>query len=190
MPIKILIVDDHEVVRIGLATVLRSQPDFMVLEAATAQEALEQVAIHKPNVVVLDIRLPDMSGIEVCREICARAMETRVLMLTAYGEEEAVYGSILAGAAGFLQKDVNSAYLIEAVRGIGRGKSLLDLSTTEKLLRRLRSGAPDNPKDVLTGREQEVLLLMVEGKNNKEIAEKLFLSENTVKIYSHQQYLE
>jgi len=123
MAIRVLVVDDHEVVRIGLCTVLRNQADFEVVgEAATGNEALVKVANCQPDVVVLDVRLPDTSGIEVCREIVARFPQTRILMLTTYGEDEAIYASILAGASGFILKDINVASFVEAIRAVSQGK--------------------------------------------------------------------
>ena len=182
MAIRVLVVDDHEVVRIGLCTVLRNQADFEVVgEAATGNEALVKVANCQPDVVVLDVRLPDTSGIEVCREIVARFPQTRILMLTTYGEDEAIYASILAGASGFILKDINVASFVEAIRAVSQGKCLLDQTVTAKLLQRLRGEALDNLEETLTPREHEILLIMADGKNNREIAERLFLCDSTVK---------
>ncbi|KLU60884.1 transcriptional regulatory protein DevR (DosR) [Peptococcaceae bacterium CEB3] len=180
--IKILIVDDHEVVRIGLKTALASEQDFQIIgEAATGQAALDFVREQKPDVVVLDVRLPDISGIEVCREIRSHYDNVHILMLTNYGEDESVYAAVLAGASAFLLKDINLSSLIETIHAIHTGKVLLDLPVVSRLLTHLQPENNPKVKSALTPREQEILKLMAQGKTNKEIAATLILSESTVK---------
>jgi two-component system, NarL family, response regulator DevR len=185
-PLRILVVDDHEVVRQGLVSLLDRRPGFeVVAQAGTVAESITQSARYEPDLVIMDVRLPDGSGIEACREIRATRPETRVVMLTSYPDEEAVLSAIIAGASGYLLKQIRGRDLVSALESVGRGESLLDSAVTEKVLervRRLASGSSDELAD-LTGQERKILLLVAEGKTNKEIATDVFLSDKTVKNY-------
>jgi DNA-binding NarL/FixJ family response regulator len=186
-PLRLLVVDDHEIVRQGLVALLARRPNFQVVaEAATAAESIELARRFRPDLIVMDVRLPDGSGIEACREIRAEMPETRVVILTSYPDEEAVFSAIIAGASGYLLKQVRGRDLVAALEAVGRGESLLDPAVTEKVLDRVRriatSGATDELAQ-LTGQEQKILLLVAEGKTNKEIATEVFLSDKTVKNY-------
>ena len=185
--LRLLIVDDHEVVRQGLVAMLGRRPNFQVVaEAGSAAESLDMARRFRPDLVVMDVRLPDGSGIEACREIRDELPETRVVILTSYPDEEAVFSAIIAGASGYLLKQVRGRDLVAALEAVGRGESLLDPAVTEKVLERVRriatSGASDELAQ-LTAQEQKILLLVAEGKTNKEIAGDVFLSDKTVKNY-------
>ncbi len=184
---RLLVVDDHEVVRQGLVAMLQRRPGFQVVaEAATAAEAVEMARRYQPDLVVMDVRLPDGSGIEACREIRAEMPGTRVVILTSYPDEEAVFSAIVAGASGYLLKQVRGRDLVAALESVGRGESLLDPAVTEKVLERVRRIATGGATDELaqlTAQEQKILLLVAEGKTNKEIATEVFLSDKTVKNY-------
>jgi two-component system response regulator DevR len=186
-PLTLLIVDDHEVVRQGLAALLGRRPEFhVVAEAGTVAEAVAAARRFRPNLVVMDVRLPDGSGIEACREIRAEMPETRVVMLTSYPDEDAVLSAIIAGASGYLLKQVRARDLVAALEAVGRGESLLDPAVTGRVLDRVRRIATsDQPDELaqLTSQEQKILLLVAEGKTNKEIASEVFLSDKTVKNY-------
>jgi DNA-binding NarL/FixJ family response regulator len=185
--LTIVVVDDHEVVREGLASMLDRRPNFQVVgEAGTATEALEVVRRFHPDLVVMDVRLPDGSGIEACREIRAELPDTRVVMLTSYPDEEAVLAAIIAGASGYLLKQVRARDLVAALETVGNGGSLLDPGVTGKVLERMRRiAASDQPDELaaLTQQERKILALVAEGKTNKEIASEVFLSDKTVKNY-------
>jgi two-component system response regulator DevR len=184
---RLLIVDDHEVVREGLVAMLDRRPGFQVVaEAATVAEAIEMAHKFVPDLVVMDVRLPDGSGIEACREIRAEFPQTKVVILTSYPDEEAVFSAIVAGASGYLLKQVRARDLVAALEAVGRGESLLDPAVTEKVLERVRRIATGGETDdlaKLTSQEQKILLLVAEGKTNKEIAADVFLSDKTVKNY-------
>jgi DNA-binding NarL/FixJ family response regulator len=184
---RLLVVDDHEVVRQGLVAMLGRRPGFQVVaEAGTVAEAIEMARRHQPDLVVMDVRLPDGSGIEACREIRAEMPQIRVVMLTSYPDEEAVFSAIVAGASGYLLKQVRGRDLVAALEAVGRGESLLDPAVTEKVLERVRRIATGGATDELaqlTAQEQKILLLVAEGKTNKEIAAEVFLSDKTVKNY-------
>jgi two-component system, NarL family, response regulator DevR len=186
-PLRLLVVDDHEVVRQGLAALLGRREGFQVVaEAGSVEEALAAVERFAPDLVIMDIRLPDGSGIEACREIRAEHPEIRVVMLTSYPDEEAVLSAIVAGASGYLLKQVRARDLVAALEAVGRGESLLDPAVTEKVLERVRRIATSAYTDEfaqLTSQEQKILLLVAEGKTNKEIAAEVFLSDKTVKNY-------
>src|ERR1700675_3721277 len=186
-PLRLLIVDDHEVVRQGLVALLDRRQGFeVVAEAGTAAEAVEQARRYEPDIVIMDVRLPDGSGAEACREIRAERPATRVVMLTSYPDEEAVLSAIVAGASGYLLKQVRARDLVSAIEAVGRGESLLDPAVTEKVLERVRriaTGAGADDLAALTTQEQKILLLVGEGKTNKEIASEVFLSDKTVKNY-------
>ena len=186
-PLSLLIVDDHEVVRQGLAALLGRRAAFhVVAEAGTVAEAIAAARKFKPDLVVMDVRLPDGSGIEACREIRAEMPGTRVVMLTSYPDEDAVLSAIIAGASGYLLKQVRARDLVAALETVGRGESLLDPAVTGRVLERIRRIATaDQPDELaqLTSQEQKILLLVAEGKTNKEIAAEVFLSDKTVKNY-------
>ncbi|KKM10799.1 LuxR family transcriptional regulator [Clostridiales bacterium PH28_bin88] len=182
--IKLLIVDDHEVVRLGLRYLFEQHGHFSVVgEAQSAVEALAKVETCRPDVVIMDIRLPRGSGIDACREITTRYHDTQVVMLTSYGDEETVLESIMAGAKGYVLKDVGNDELIRAVEAAGRGESLLDPMITAKLLEHLRRVPRGNQDTVLTKQERKVLALIAEGRTNREIAKTIYLSEKTVRNY-------
>lgn len=182
---RVLLVDDHEVVRRGVKAVLDAEPDLEVVgEAGSAEEALRRVGFDSPDVVVLDVRLPDRSGIEACRDIRSHFPEVNVLMLTSFADEEALMAAILAGASGYLLKRIDTAALVDAVRRVGSGESLLDPDMVPKLFRRLRDGEPDDPLLAkLSDQERKILDLIAAGMTNREIAEHMFLAEKTVKNY-------
>jgi two-component system, NarL family, response regulator DevR len=187
MTYRILVVDDHEVVRLGLRALLSNQPDFYVVdEAGSADEALEKALLHRPEVVVLDIRMPGKSGIELCRELKERLPDTQVLMLTSYAEDEMLFDAISAGAAGYVLKQGGGEELVRAVRRVAEGDALLDPAVTQRVLARVREATRKEHaaafKD-LTEQELRVLGLVSEGLTNKEIAKELFLGEGTVRNY-------
>ena len=185
--LTLVVVDDHEVVRQGLVALLDRRAGFQVVaEAATAAEAVDQTRRFQPDIVIMDVRLPDGSGIEACREIRAELPGTRVVMLTSFPDEEAVLSAIVAGASGYLLKQVRARDLVAALEAVGRGESLLDPAVTEKVLERVRRIATGTYIDELAGltaQEQKILALVAEGKTNKEIAAEVFLSDKTVKNY-------
>jgi DNA-binding NarL/FixJ family response regulator len=184
--VRILIVDDHEVVRMGLRTLLEKRPGFLVVgEAGTAEESVEAAAQSQPDVVVMDIRLPDGSGVDACREIRDQRPETQVIMLTSYADDEALYGSIMAGASGYLLKQTRGQSLSDAIERVARGESLLDPAVTNKVLDRMRQLARGETDELamLTEQERRILELIAEGKTNKEIAKDVYLSDKTVKNY-------
>lgn len=184
--VRIMLVDDHEVVRAGLRTLLERRPGFAIVsEAADGPEAVDIALQSKPDVIVMDIRLPTMSGIEACRAIRNELPETKVIMLTSYADDEAVYGSIMAGAAGYLLKQTRGQDLTGAIERVAHGESLLDPSVTEKVLARMRSLAQGEHDDLsaLSPQERKILAAIATGKTNKEIAEEVFLSDKTVKNY-------
>ncbi len=184
---KILLVDDHEVVRLGLKTLLSRNPQFQVVaEASNASEALDRVARYKPDVVVMDIRLPGKSGIEATREIVQKYPDTKVIMLTSYAEDDLLFDAISAGASGYVLKQVGSNDLVRALETIGRGESLLDPALTQKVFQRVREAsrkAEDEAFAALSDQELKILSLVARGKTNKEIADTIFLSEKTVRNY-------
>ena len=182
---RILLVDDHEVVRRGLKALLETEDDLKVVgEAGNVTEAIRRTGFDSPEVVVMDVRLPDGSGIEACREILSTFPEVKVLILTSYADEEALMSAILAGASGYLLKRIDSKVLVDSVRRVGRGESLLDEEMVSKLFKRLRGGKPSDPLlGKLSEQEGKILDLMTAGKTNRQIAEDMFLAEKTVKNY-------
>ena len=186
-PLRILVVDDHEIVRQGLVSLLERREGFQVVaQAGTVAEATENARKYQPDLVVMDVRLPDGSGIEACREIRAEFPATRIIILTSYPDEEAVFAAIVAGASGYLLKQIRGRDLVAALESVGRGESLLDPAVTEKVLdrvRRIASGTYTDELAQLTRQEQKILLLIAEGKTNKQIASEIFLSDKTVKNY-------
>ncbi|MFE0022130.1 response regulator [Amycolatopsis sp. NPDC059021] len=183
MPIQVLLVDDHELVRRGLRDLLGDEPDIeVVAEAGGVDEALA-VAMHvEPDVAVVDVRLGDGDGITLCRELRSKPNAPQCLMLTAFDDEEAMVGAIMAGASGYLLKQVRGQDVVNAVREVAAGRSLLDPVTTARVLDKLRH-PPTDDLDTLTERERDVLELIGQGLSNREIAERLFLAEKTVKNY-------
>lgn len=185
--IGVLLVDDHEVVRVGLRSLLNREPHLEVVgEAATAESAVAETLRLHPDVVVLDVRLPDRSGVEACREIRSAAPGTHVIMLTSYADEEAVLASIIAGASGYLLKQIGGQELVRAIEAVAAGRSLLDPAVTQTVLAKVQQlAAARQPDGVaqLSAQEQKVLALVAQGKTNKEIAVALGLSDKTVKNY-------
>jgi two-component system, NarL family, response regulator DevR len=184
---RIMIVDDHDVVREGLLALLKRRDGFEVAgQASTVEEAIAEAARTKPDVIVMDVRLPDGSGIEACRAIRESRPETKILMLTSYADDEAVLASILAGASGYLLKQTRGRDLAEAIAAVARGESLLDAAVTQKVLERVRGADrrhADDPLNALNAQEQKILHLIAEGKTNKQIGDEVFLSDKTVKNY-------
>jgi DNA-binding NarL/FixJ family response regulator len=184
---RILIVDDHEVVREGLRALLSRREGFEVVgQAGSAAEAVAEAAKMQPDIIVMDVRLPDGSGIEACREVREARPQTRVIMLTSYADDDAVMASILAGASGYVLKQTRGSALADAISAVARGESLLDPAVTQKVLERVRAASErkaDDPLDVLTEQERKILVLIAEGKTNKEIGEEIYLSDKTVKNY-------
>jgi len=180
---RLMIVDDHEVVRMGLRAALDGEPDFSVVaEAASGKEAIEQARAQRPDIVLMDVRMDGMDGVEACREVRSELPETRVLMLTSFAEEETVAAALLAGASGYVLKNVARSRLLEALRAVARGDSLLDSKVTRGVVERLIAAhSAPGEDDELTTREREVLVLIAEGATNKEIAAKLVVSENTAR---------
>jgi two-component system response regulator DevR len=185
--VRLLVVDDHEVVRQGLVSLLDRRSGFeVVAQAGSVAESIALAARYEPDLVIMDVRLPDGSGIEACREIRAARPETRVIMLTSYPDEEAVLSAIIAGASGYLLKQIRGRDLVSALEAVGRGESLLDSAVTEKVLERVRrvaSGSATDDLAELTAQERKILLLVAAGMTNKEIAGEVFLSDKTVKNY-------
>jgi two-component system response regulator DevR len=184
---RVLLVDDHEVVRLGLKALLERHPQFEIIgEAASAREALEQVATNHPDVVVMDIRLPGTSGIEACEEITTRFPETHVLMLTSYAEDEMLFSAIRAGASGYVLKQIGGEELVHALEAVARGEALLDPAVTQRVFQEVRRAVKEEEASAfahLSQQERHVLLLVSEGKTNREIAKALFLGEGTVRNY-------
>ncbi len=182
---RIFLLDDHEIVRRGLRELLEAEGDLEVIgEAGTAEEALRRVPSLAPDVAVLDVRLPDGDGVEVCREIRSRQPEVRCLMLTSYADDEALFDAIMAGASGYVLKQVRGNELVDAVRTVASGQSLLDPGVTAQVLERLRGGTMgDSRLESLTDQERRILDLLAEGLTNREIAERMYLAEKTVKNY-------
>jgi two-component system response regulator DevR len=182
-----MLVDDHEVVRAGIRALIQSTDDIVVTaEAASVREAIDEADRARPDVVVMDVRLADGSGIEATREIRARHPKTRVVMLTSFADDEALFASIMAGASGYVLKQVKGNELLRAIRLVGKGESLLDPAVTNAVLERLRKGKhllKDEKLARLSPQEERILALVSEGKTNREIGEELHLAEKTVKNY-------
>lgn len=185
-PIRVFLLDDHEVVRRGVHDLLNDEPDITVVgEAGTVEQALARVPALRPHVAVLDVRLPDGDGVSVCRELRSRMPELACLMLTSFDDEEALLDSIMAGASGYVLKQIQGSDLVSAVRTVAAGQSLLDPSATTRLMARLRQDQqPEEKPDALPGlteREREILALIGEGLTNRQIGQRLYLAEKTVK---------
>jgi two-component system response regulator DevR len=183
--VRVFLLDDHEIVRRGIADLISAEPDITVVgEAGTAAEALVRIPAVQPDVALLDARLPDGSGIDVCRDIRSALPATRCLILTSYDDNDAIFAAVMAGAAGYLLKEIRGSSLVDAIRQVAAGRSLLDPSVTERLLARLRDGEPSDARLAsLTDREREILILIADGMTNRQIGEHLFLAEKTVKNY-------
>ena len=183
--IRVFLLDDHEMVRTGVRDTLEDTGDFIVVgEAATAAEAMHRIPATMPDVAVLDVRLPDGNGVEVCRDVRALMPNLGCLMLTSFSDDDAVFDAIMAGASGYLLKQIGSAALIDAVRRVAAGQSLLDPAVTAKVLDRIRNGDDDaNVLDKLTPQERLILDGIGRGLTNRQIGEELFLAEKTVKNY-------
>jgi len=186
--IRVFVLDDHEVVRRGVRDLLEEEGDIEVVgEAALAADALTRLPVVEPDVAILDARLPDGSGIDVCRSIRASHPDIAVVILTAYDDDEALFAAIMAGAAGYFSKQARGSELVRAVRMVASGTSLLDPASTQKVLTRIREGEPPaDPLDELTPQESRILELIGEGMTNRQIADEMFLAEKTVKNYVSQ----
>jgi two-component system, NarL family, response regulator DevR len=186
-PLRVLLVDDHEVVRDGVKVLLQATEDIIVTaEASSVREAVDEADRARPDVVVMDVRLADGSGIEATREIRARHPKTAVIMLTSFADDEALFASIMAGASGYVLKQVKGGELVRAIRTVGKGESLLDPAVTSAVLDRLRKGKhllKDEKLARLSPQEERILSLVADGKTNREIGEELHLAEKTVKNY-------
>jgi DNA-binding NarL/FixJ family response regulator len=183
-PIKVFLLDDHEVVRRGVAALLEAEPDIEIVgEAGTAEQALARVPALRPDVAVLDVRLPDGDGVTVCRELRSRMPELACLMLTSFADEQALFDAVMAGASGYVLKQIHGSDLVGAVRTVAAGESLLDPHSTAQMLRRLRTRPAKDPLADLTDQERRILELIGDGLTNRQIGERLFLAEKTVKNY-------
>jgi DNA-binding NarL/FixJ family response regulator len=185
-PVRVFLVDDHEMVRRGVRDMLESAGDLVVVgEAATAAEALARMPAAKADVAVLDVRLPDGDGVGLCRDLRSSDPSLACLMLTSFADDDALFGAVMAGAAGYVLKQIGGADLVAAVRVVAAGGSLLDPSTTTRMLERLRrqDSAAVDPLAVLTEQERRILELIAEGLTNRQIGQRLFLAEKTVKNY-------
>jgi two-component system response regulator DevR len=181
---RVFLLDDHEVVRRGLRELLEAADVVVCGEAGNAAEALARIPPTKPDVAVLDVRLPDGNGVEVCREIRSRHPEIQCVMLTSFSDDEALFQAIMAGAAGYLLKEIKGTDLVDAIRRVADGQSLLDPAVTTRVLDRLRDGPPKDARlERLTGQERKILDLIAEGLTNRQIAERVHLAEKTVKNY-------
>jgi two-component system response regulator DevR len=183
--IRVFLLDDHEIVRRGIAELIGLQSDLEVVgEAGTAAEAIIRITASQPDVAILDVRLPDGNGIEVCREVRSLFPNIHVLMLTSYSDDEALFNAIMAGASGYVLKEIRGTDLITAIRQVAAGQSLLDPSVTERVLERLRSGNKEKDElSGLTGQEKTILNLIGEGMTNRQIGEQMHLAEKTIKNY-------
>ena len=183
--IRVFLLDDHEIVRRGVRDLLETAGDIEVVgEASTAAEALARVPATKPDVAVLDVRLPDGNGVEVCRELRSANADLHCLMLTSFADDEALFDAIMAGASGYVLKEVRANDLVDSVRKVAAGESLIDSRLAAKVFDRLREPPPEDPLTAtLTGQERRILELLAEGLTNRQIADEMFLAEKTVKNY-------
>ena len=179
------LLDDHEIVRAGLRSLFETDDEFVVVgEAATAAEALDRIPATRPHVAILDVRLPDGSGIEVCRDIRSHTPEIACVMLTSYADDEALVAAVMAGAAGYVLKQVGAVSLVEDVRRVADGQSLMDPALIQRLLEKIRRGSEEDPLLAsLTPQERRILDLVADGQTNRQIANELYLAEKTVKNY-------
>jgi two-component system response regulator DevR len=183
--IRVFLVDDHELVRRGIAGLLDAEPDIEIVgEASTAAQARARILATQPDVAVLDVRLPDGSGIDVCRDIRSLNPDIHCLILTAYDDDEAIYAAVIAGAAGYVLKDIRGSGLVDSVRSVAAGGSLLDPALTAKVIERMRGGGSrDSRLESLSVREKQIMTLIADGLTNREIGLRLSLAEKTVKNY-------
>src|SRR5215472_15689161 len=183
--IRVFLLDDHEVVRRGVKDMLEAEPDIVVIgEAGTASSALARIPALRPDVAILDVRLPDGDGVYVCREIRSKMPTVACLMLTSFGDDEALFDAIMPGAAGYVLKQIRGTDLVGAVRTVASGRSLLDPEAASRVMARMREEASrSDPLAGLTGQERKILELIGEGLTNRQIGERLFLAEKTVKNY-------
>ena len=191
--IRVLLVDDHEIVRRGLRAVLEDRSQIVIVgEAGTVRDGVAEAARVQPDVIVMDLRLPDGSGVEACREIRDQSPDTKVIILTSFADEDALFSAVMAGAAGYVLKDLDAARLQDAIVTVGRGGSLLDPKMATAVLDRIRRGQLNHPADdalsMLTPQEERILNFIGEGLTNREIANELRLSEKTIKNYVSQIY--
>jgi two-component system response regulator DevR len=184
-PIKVYLLDDHEIVRRGIRELLEAEGDIVVVgESGLAQEATRRIPALRPDVAILDGRLPDGSGIDVCRDVRSVDPSIKALILTSYDDDDALFAAIMAGAAGYILKQVRGNDFVDTVRRVAAGQSTLDPSVTAQVLERVRTGPPrDKELEALTAQEQKILELIGEGMTNRQIAERMFLAEKTVKNY-------
>ncbi len=184
MATRVFLLDDHEIVRRGLRELIEAEDDLVVVgEAGTAEEAYGRIPATSPNVAVLDVRLPDGDGVEVCREIRSKHPEIACLMLTSFADDDALFSAIMAGAAGYVLKQVRGSDLVEGIRRVGRGESLLDPAVTTQVLERIRHRPEEDELAALTDQERNILDLIAEGLTNRQIGERMYLAEKTVKNY-------
>jgi len=184
MVTRVFLLDDHEVVRRGLRELLESEDDLEVVgEAGTAEEALGRIPATRPDIAVLDVRLTDGDGVTVCRDIRSRHPEIHCLMLTSFADDEALFSAIMAGASGYILKQVRGGDLVDAIRRVAAGESLLDPAVTTRVLDRLRAKPGDDALAGLTDQERRILDLIAEGLTNRQIGEQMYLAEKTVKNY-------
>ena len=183
--ISVFLVDDHELARRGIAGLLEAEPDIQVIgEAGTTAQARARILATRPDVAVLDVRLPDGSGIDVCRDVRSADSTIQCLMLTAYDDDEAIYAAVIAGAAGYVLKDIRGAGLVDSVRKVAAGKTLLDPTLTARVVERMRGGAAGDPRLAsLSAREKQIMSLIADGLTNREIGLRLSLAEKTIKNY-------
>lgn len=184
-PIRVFLLDDHEIVRRGLADLINLESDMEVVgEASSKEEALNRIPASRPTVALLDVRLPDGSGVEVCRDIRSDLPEVRCLMLTSYSDDEALFDAIMAGASGYVLKEIRGTDLMTAIRQVAEGKSLLDPGATQRVLDRLREGEQQDQRlQGLSDQERRILILIGDGLTNRQIGESMHLAEKTVKNY-------
>jgi DNA-binding NarL/FixJ family response regulator len=185
MSVRVFLLDDHEIVRRGLRDLLEAQADVEVVgEASTAEEAIGRIPATKPDVAVLDVRLPDGNGVEVCRDIRTRDPEIQCLILTSFADDDALFDAIMAGASGYVLKQIRGNDLVDAIRKVAQGQSLLDPAVTRRVLERLRRGPEEDERLArLTDQERRILELIAEGLTNRQIADRIHLAEKTVKNY-------
>ena len=185
MTIKVFLLDDHEIVRRGVRDLLEAAGDIEVVgEAGTVAQALERIPLAQPDVCVLDVQLPDGSGVSGCRDVRSARPELGCLMLTSFSDDEALFEAVMAGASGYVLKQVRGSDIVDAVRRVARGESLLDPLLTSRIIERLRRGPEEDERlRDLTGQERRILALLADGKTNRQIADEMFLAEKTVKNY-------
>jgi two-component system, NarL family, response regulator DevR len=183
--ISVFLVDDHELVRRGIAGLLEAEPDIRIVgEAGTASQARSRILATRPDVALLDVRMPDGSGIDVCRDIRSAAPDVQCLILTAYDDDEAIYAAVIAGAAGYVLKDIRGVGLVDSVRKVAAGKSLLDPALTARVVERMRGGEHGDVRlESLSARERQIMSLIADGLTNREIGLRLSLAEKTIKNY-------